>query len=351
MTVERTFAGDNGTTVPGKEPVPTAPIQRTYDLHGCTLGILAEDPAVAAFLDPILAPLMCDPLAACDWTVSLVPVDAIGIPEDGSRLFDGALPEGLPAVIIEHENRRSLIVSDHFAFSLSLAARMVEVRYVNGRGEAMGGTAAFWMLGDILAAQSQHLLHGAAVVDPRSDEVIALFAPSGTGKTTTALALARSGLHLAADDALVLSVRQNVPVIWGIPRRLKVSQKTASMLPWLSPCLTENWTDGEQAIERDAMAALVTLATPQPRRVGRVIVLMPPNDHDHILTSIAKPDALTRIAHDNFRIAPGGVAPDAAAAFAALSTLIATTSVAALSPGPELSTLATRVFEVSDGRR
>jgi hypothetical protein len=346
MAAERTFAGDEGTTAPGRGPIPAAPLQRTYDLHGCTLGIVSEDPAVAAFLDPILAPLMCDPLAACDWMISLVPVDTVGIPDGGSRLFEGTLPEGLPAVIIQHEDRRSLIACDHFAITLSLTARTVEIRYVNGRSEAMGGTAAFWMLGDILAAQSQHLLHGAAVVDPGSDEVIALFAPSGIGKTTTALALARSGLHLAADDALVLSVRQNVPLIWGIPRRLKISQKTASMLPWLSPCLTENWTAGEQAIERDALAALVTLARPQPRAVARVIVLTPPNDRDHLLTPMAKPDALTRIAHDNFRIAPGGVGPDKAAAFAALSKLIATTTVVALSPGPALSTLATRVFEI-----
>jgi hypothetical protein len=350
MAVERTFTDDEGTTAPGKGPIPTTPVRQTYDLHGCTLTILSEDPAVAAFLDPILAPLMCDPLTVRDWTISLVSVDAIDIPQGGSRLFEGTLPEGLPAVIIEDENRRSLIVDGHFAINLSPTARMVELRYVNGRSEAMGGTASFWMLGDILAAQSQHLLHGAAVVDPRSDEVIALFAPSGTGKTTTALALARSGLQLAADDALVMSVHQNVPLIWGIPRRLKVSRKTASMLPWLSPCLTENWTDGEQAIDRDALAALVTLARPEPRRVGRVIVLTPPNDHDHLLTPMAKPDALTRIAHDNFRIAPGGVEPDKAAAFAALSTLIATTPVVALSPGPRLSTLATRVFEVSDGR-
>ncbi len=345
MAVEQTFAGDEDTTAPGKGPIPTAPIRRTYDLHGCTLGILSENPAVAAFLDPILAPLTCAP-AACDWTISLVPVDTVGIPEDGSRLFEGPLPEGLPAVIIHHENRRSLIVGDHFAISLCLTARSVELRYVNGRSEAMGGTAAFWMLGDILAAQSQHLLHGAAVVDPASEAVIALFAPSGTGKTTTALALARSGLHLATDDALVLSVRENVSLIWGIPRRLKVSQKTASMQPWLAPCLKESWTNGEQAIDRDALASLVTLARPVPRRVGRVIVLMPPNDRDHLLTPMAKPDALTRIAHDNFRIAPGGVGPDKAAAFAALSTLIATTPVVALSPGPEPGTLAARVFEI-----
>jgi hypothetical protein len=345
MAAERTFAGDGGATAPGEEPIPSAPIQRTYDLHGFTLGVLAEDPAAATFLDPILAPLICGP-AACDWTISLVPVDTIGTPEGGSRLFVGALPEGLPAVITQHENRRSLIVGNHFAITLSLTAKAVELRYVNGRGDAMGGTAAFWMLGDILAAQSQHLLHGAAVVDPRSDEIIALFAPSGTGKTTTALALARAGMHLSADDALVLSVHQNVPLIWGVPRYLKVSRKTASMLPWLSPCLTENWTDGEQAIDRNALAGLVTLPRPEPRRVGRVIVLTPPNDRDHLLMPMAKPDALTRIAHDNFRIAPGGLEPDKAAAFAALSTLIATTPVVALSPGPEPSTLAIRVFEI-----
>lgn len=326
------------------DKVSAVPIRRVYDLHGCALGVVGEDCAEVAFLDPILAPLRCDPSTACDWTISLVVVDTIEAPRGGSCLFEGALPEGLSVTVIENERSQRLVAPGHFAIELDRIAGIAELRYVKDRATAMGGTAAFWMLADILAAHAQHLLHGASVADPRSGEVIALFAPSGTGKTTTALALARSGFQLASDDALVLSVREQAPSIWGIPRHVKISRQTAAMLPWLAPCLTEAWVNGEQAVARDALAPLVTLAKPQPQRVGRVIVLGPPNDRDHVLTPMTKPDALAAIAHDNVRVAPKGVTPDAAAAFAALSTLIATTSVAELSPGPDPGTLATRLF-------
>lgn len=326
--------------------MPPAQFHRAYDLHGCTLGVFSDDGAETAFLDPILAPLSCDPPAACDWVVSLIGVGAIEMPQNGSHVFDGSLPEGLPAAIVAHERLRTLVVPGQFAIALDRVARTAELRYVKDQAAAMGGTASFWMLADVLATSSQYLLHGACVLDPISGDAIALFAPSGTGKTTTVLALARSGCQLASDDALALSVRPEVPSIWGIPRHVKVSRKTAAMLPWLVPCLTETWIDGEQAVARDALAALVTLASPQPRRVGRVIVLRPPNDRDHVLMPMTKPDALTAIAHDNFRVAAEGIGSDTTAAFAALSTLIATTPVIALSPGPDPGTLATRLFKL-----
>ena len=343
MVDERAFA-DGGGMASDRRPRSVGPIQRAYDLYGCTLGIVSRDATLAAFLDPILGPLICDPPTIRDWTISLVAVEAVDVPTDGSLVFEGELHAGLPAVIIEHGGRRSLIATGHFSVSLNPTARLAELRYVNDRAGALGGTASFWMLEYILATHAQYVLHGASVVDPRSDEIVVLFAPSGTGKTTTALAIARSGFQLASDDALVLSVRDNVPYIWGIPRQLKISQQTASLLPWLGPCLTKNWIDGEQTVVRDALASLITLSSPHPRRVGQVLVLLPPNDRDHVLMPIAKPDALITIARDNVRLAPGGVAPENATVFAALSMLIAAAPVAALSPGPDLSTLAPQIF-------
>jgi hypothetical protein len=343
----------NGASADGKaldlreEAMSSARIHRAYDLDGCMVGVFSNDRAATTFLDPILAPLSCDPPTVCDWEVSLTGVDAIEMPQSGSRVFDGSLPEGLPATIVEHERLRTLVVPGYCAIALDRAARTVELRFVKDQAAAIGGTASFWMLADILAASAQYLLHGAGVIDPRSGDAIALFAPSGTGKTTTVLALARSGFHLASDDALVLSVRRQMSTIWGIPRHVKISRQTAAMLPWLAPCLAETWIDGEQTVARDALAALVTLANPQPRRVGRVIVLRPPNDRDHLLMPMAKPDAVTAIARDNFRVTADGIASDTSAAFAALSTLIATTPVIALSPGPDPETLATRLFRLS----
>jgi hypothetical protein len=56
--------------------------------------------------------------------------------------------------------------------------------------------------------------------------------------------------------------------------------------------------------------------------VQQISVLMPPNGCDHVSAPIAKPDALTAMVHDNIQVAPGGIARDKGAAFAALSKLV-----------------------------
>jgi len=314
-------------------------IRRVYDLNGVTLAVTAADEPHAAFFDPILAPLRCAGPVTCDWIASMSPTTAIERPGNGIRIFEGLLPEGLHALMVEDHQERNLVVPGHFAVKFRRPARTIEIRFVPGREAGLGGTAAFWMLDDLLAANGRHLLHGALLVDPTTERSIALFAPSGTGKTTTALALARSGLGLAGDDALVLHVGDDGYGLWAIPRKIKVHRKTASLLPWLDPILTDAWINDEQPFALGALSPLVTLATPRPRGVSLVIALMPPNEIAHSVAAIARPDALAAIACDNLRIAPGGVDADDAATLAALAGLITTTPVVALSVGPDPNSL------------
>src|SRR5688572_30032225 len=53
MVDERAFA-DGGGMASDRRPRSVGPIQRAYDLYGCTLGIVSRDATLAAFLDPIL---------------------------------------------------------------------------------------------------------------------------------------------------------------------------------------------------------------------------------------------------------------------------------------------------------
>ena len=315
------------------------PIRRVYDLNGFTLGVAAGDEQLSSFLDPILAPLACLPSSVCDWVVALSPVPVIDAAVEGRRIFEGPLPEGLPCVMVEESGLRRLVTPGHFAVSFRRDARRTDVAFVPGAEQHIGGTAAYWILDDVLAAHDQFLLHGGLVVDPVNDCSIAIFAPSGTGKTTTVLALARSGFCCAGDDALVLDVSQDACGMWAVPRQLKVHRKTAALLPWLDPLLTGTWTDDEQAIEINSLQSVVQCASPRRRRVELVIVLKSPNPHDHAVTSITKPEALMLIACDNLRVAPGGVDADNARSLAALGALVARTPVVALSVGPDPASL------------
>lgn len=322
-------------------------IRRAYNLNGVILAIVAAEERCARFLDPILAPLRCAIPATCDWMVSMSAATTIEPPSGGTRIFEGPLPEGLPSVLVNDGNERTLIVPGHFAIRFRRTRRMTDIRFVPGKEEGLGGTAAFWVLDDLLAAHGRHLLHGALLVNPATDRSIALFAPSGTGKTTTALALAHAGLCLAGDDALVLDAREDGYGLWSIPRKINVHRQTAALLPWLAPILMDCWTDDEQALELGALLPLVTLASPRRRQVELVIALLPSNRKGHDVAAIAKPDVLAAIACDNLRIAPGGVDADNAAALAALARFIAATPVVSLSVGPDPSTLSRALIGLS----
>jgi hypothetical protein len=204
--------------------------------------------------------------------------------------------------------------------------------------KSIGGTGAFWLIGEILAAKERFLLHGACMVEPGSDTAIALFAPSGTGKTTTSLALANNGLALAGDDALVLEIASNVPYVWSIPRGLKVHQRTASLLPWLGPAIKE-WDSEEQFIGLEELKSFIRVASPARRRCSVVVILVASNSFRHEIKAMSKTDAVTYILSDNLRKGPDGLDANGLATFGAVARLLAGTTTVALSVGPDPNSL------------
>ncbi|MCC6888156.1 MAG: hypothetical protein IT536_06430 [Hyphomicrobiales bacterium] len=306
----------------------------------------AEHEKPAAFLDDLLSPLRCVPPRRYDWLIELQPTSTVAVPDSGRRIFEGALPEGLPAVMLDSAGEQQLIVPDHLRMRFCRSQHRTAIDYVPGRETTLSGTAAFWFLGDMLVALGRHLLHGAMLVDPARDLAIALFAPSHTGKTTTALALAHAGYALAGDDALVLDADAQGCGLWAIPRMTKIHRRTAAMLPWLAPLLTDSgWKGEEQALRLASLAPAVALAGHRRRKVGLMVALTVPNESGHRLSRIPRPEALAAIAHDNLRIAPGGVDADTRVALAALSRLVATVPVVALSVGPEPASLSGALFD------
>jgi hypothetical protein len=312
-------------------------LERRYDLNGVTLTIEGDQQQIG-FLDPILGVLAGTDRKLNDWVVRLVAVSEVEPPPQMSRIiWQGPLPENLESVCSEYDNNRTLFVPQHYNMTIETASRSSVIRFTSeGRG-SIGGTGAFWILGEILAAEDQFLLHAACMIEPHSDAAYVLFAPSGTGKTTTALTLARNGFALAGDDALVLEIFNNAPYVWSIPRGLKVDQRTADMLPWLSSALKE-WDAEEQLINLDELNDLIALASPTRRRCAAVIVLKKPNLIAHEIKAISKADAATHILSDNLRRSPGGVDANGRATFAAVAQLLASTVTLSLSMGPKPDT-------------
>jgi hypothetical protein len=312
-------------------------MQRLYDLNGIFLAVVADEQDVG-FLDPILAPLTAHTETAPDWIVRVQITDRIEIPASSDLIWQGPLPEGLESVLSERDGRRSLTVISQCTMTHLAESHSTLIQVASAGTNAIRGTAAFWLIDEILAERSQFLLHGACLVRPGTEEAIAIFAPSGTGKTTTALALARNGLALATDDALVLENTKAGSLIWGIPRPIKVHQRTAGFLPWLQPVL-KAWQAEEQVLTLEEIEPVIQRASATQRRCAAVVVLARPNAVDHRVESIAKADALTLILSDNVRKAPAGVDANGQATFAAAALLVTRTPTVVLSVGPDPDSL------------
>ena len=309
-------------------------VRRLYNLNGVGLAVEAADESHAAFLDPILGQLTVARTVRPHWKITITKARTVARPAVARAIWDGPLPEGLPSILTSNGGWTTLTVPGHFAMTNRRAACSSRVRVTSAGQSSIQGTAAFWLIEEILAARNRHLLHGACLVTAETDQAIALFAPSGTGKTTTALALARNGLGLAGDDALVLHNAKNASYVWGIPRAMKVSRRTAEMLPWLAPVLAPHKHD-EQALRFDDLELIVEPASAARRRCAAVVVLTKPNGVGHRAEMIAKADALTHIVADNIRRAPTGVDVKGQAAFAAIARLVTRTPTITLSVGPD----------------
>ncbi len=313
--------------------------QRTYDLHGVVLRIDAAHESLAAFMDIVLAPLAAAGTPAPHWTIVIDTVDAVAPVPPGARIvWDGPLPEGLPATLYDDGEGRIFVAPGHFRIAQQRGRRATDIAVAPAGWKSISGSAVFWMLDRVLLEFDHHLLHGACLLRPDRSGAIALFAPSGTGKTTTALALARAGLALAGDDALVLRNTDAGPLLWGIPRKLRVHRKTAAMMPWLAPSLVP-FTQDEQSVTREAVAGAIDIAAPVRCPAIGAIMLRMPNADGNRIDAISKVDAVSHITTDNVRRAPGGVEAGAVASFAAIARFVARTPVIALSVGPDPGSL------------
>jgi hypothetical protein len=161
-----------------------------------------------------------------------------------------------------------------------------------------------------LDAGGQHMLHTAGLTLPDSDAVVLIHAPSGTGKTTTSLALATQGFGLCSDDAMIVNVASGKVVAWGLPRAVKIHRKTAEMIPQVAPCLGQTWDrNGEQPVSLERLAGIVRVENASARPVAALLHLARSADSQTRLVAMARTDAMVALAVDNVRTGMTGLLP------------------------------------------
>ena len=171
-------------------------------------------------------------------------------------------------------------------------------------------------------ASGQFMLHAAGLTLPGSEAQVLIFAESGTGKTTTSLALADSGFGLCTDNSMVIRLDGSATSGWGLPRDLKVHHNTARMMPWLKPYLNGKWNDeGEQAVTRAALADRIRIETAARRPVAGIFFLQRGEGVKSAAAPLGQTDTLVSLAADNVRTGQTGLLASHRRRFAGLAGL------------------------------
>jgi hypothetical protein len=313
-------------------------VERWFDLNGAPMRVEAPDAALIAPLLPYIGPLGAAPQPeSAHFHVTVVRETPQAAPAGARLINDGPLPEGTPHRLSVDGDTRWLVVPDRLSLRFSKAKRSARVQVAPGAEALVGGSAGIVLIEGVLAAAQLRL--------PQREAAVCLLAPSGTGKTTTSLALALQGFGLMADDATVLTAPGGASGAerrraWGLPRPLKVHQRTAELLPQVGRLLGPIWNvEGEQGLSGTALQSVIDVLPPRPVPLAAFIALGPRVEGEHRVCPISKSDLLVRFAGDNVSGSPYGVLEDDLARYQSIARAVAETPALELNIGSCLDSL------------
>jgi hypothetical protein len=325
-------------------------VQRSFDLNGALVRIETSDAGLIAPLLPYLGELGSAPQAeAAAFHVTIARGRPQEVPSAARLLNDGRLPEGTPHRLSVDGDTRWLIVPDRLSLRFSTAGRMAHMQVAPGAETLIGGSAGIVLIETALASSQQTLVHAAALRLPQREAAVCVLAPSGTGKTTTSLALALQGFALMADDATVLTPPGGASGaerrVWGLPRPLKVHRRTAELLPQVGRLLGNAWNaEGEQGVSGTALRSVIEVLPPRPVPLAAFIALSARVVGEHRVRPMSKSDLLVRFAGDNVSRSPYGVLDDDLVRYRNIAGAVAETPALELNVGSRLESLSASVL-------
>jgi hypothetical protein len=313
----------------------------TYDFCGAGLILEAEEAALAEIFARGFGSFLSDSSRSFAQPSFLLRIEkadqsvATGLP----LAWSGAFPEGGSGRLFESNERCVLDVTGACVVDIEPGLRKATARLATDGMRRFMGSASMLVLDFVLLAGGQHLVHAACLMRPDTGGAILVCGPSGRGKTTTSIALARGGFGLVTDDASVLEFGSDRVRVWGLPRALKVHRHTVALMPWLAPLLGDWAAHEEQGVLLHDIAAYVQITRPSPEPLEAIILLGSRSAGEHRFARLSKSEALIEIAADNVAWFESGAPQRSATLFDALARAVAATPTYRLQAGPDLDAL------------
>jgi hypothetical protein len=291
-----------------------------YDLGPATLAVEAEHPGLLGGFEHFLGGRRLDDPPSPTFSVAI----RVGTPEappaEAGILYRGPLLEEGECVFASAGDRYFMTFPGEASMSVDTAAGCATIIVSPGHWRRATGSLAALAIEFAHDGDGQQLVHAAGLTLPEGRGMVLVSAPSGTGKTTTALALARHGLAFAADDVLALRHTAGGVMARGLPRALNVHRDTAGMLPWLP--VGESWNShDEQSLPWRRLAGVVALESGE-LPVSRLVLLQ--RGDVSAVEPLEAADMLAALAADNVRSSLAGLTPLNRRRFAMLGELART---------------------------
>jgi hypothetical protein len=217
------------------EPVAAVPEMR-FDVHGVEIEVRADHPTIVSALLSRLEPFVVGSTARDDSPVTFDihrarASDRSRASSEGRIVYESGLGE----VTFIDADERLVIDCERVHVDADLASRVVDIAYASASADELSLAAhpLFTLpLLEIMKREGRYSLHAACVADERGG--ILLAGESGSGKSTTAVALATAGMTFLADDMVFLDTATEPVTVLGFPDELDLTDATVRAFPALA---------------------------------------------------------------------------------------------------------------------
>jgi hypothetical protein len=321
-------------------------IIRNFDLIGPALRVEADEERLIERFAALLRGLAIETEKEPAFTLTVREGIPEPIPASASIVYEGPIFWEGNCIYAEKDARLHLSFPDRLSLTIDPSRKAAEIVVAPDSISRVGATAGMLALDAAIDASGQFMLHAAGLTLPDSEAQVLVFAQSGTGKTTTSLALAGSGFGLCTDDSMVIRLDGSSTTGWGLPRDLKVHRNTAEMMPWLKPYLNGKWNDeGEQPVTRATLAERIRVERTARRPVAAIFFLQRGNGTKSAAAPLSRTDTLVSLAADNVRTGRTGLLASHSRRFASLAGLASSVPTFTVAVGSDPQAIAPAILE------
>lgn len=301
-------------------------ITRSFDLMGPTLRVEADDAELIDHFGSLLRGLALETNGEPAFTLTIRQGTPESIPASAEPIYEGPIFWEGDCIYAADGPLLRLLFPEKVSLQIDTQENSAVIVAAPDHIRRVGATAGMLALDAAIDASGQFMLHAAGLTLPDSDRQVLVFAQSGTGKTTTSLALAEQGFGLCTDDSMIIRLDDAGVTGWGLPRDLKVHRNTAEMMPWVKPFMNGKWSDeDEQAITRAVLSDLVRVEETARRPVAGVFLLERGAVTESVAVPLGQTDTLVSLTADNVRTGKTGLLASHRRRFAGLAGLASKT--------------------------